>query len=455
MGNHWGSGRDRESAGPCAVAVRALAASAAVAVSLVAVGIPWAPVQPGTPVSTAGTGSVSLPGPAGGFLTDSRALVPFSRTIITTVAKGSHSELNIAAAGLKRPPEGSLMAPLEVLTSSSPFGFRISPISGTAGDFHLGQDYAAGCGTRVYSADAGVVRAAGWHPWGGGNRVEIDHGNGLITTYNHLEAIGVRTGESVEVGQVIARVGTTGWSTGCHLHFETILDGKHTSPLNWTLLPIRQMDELADIEMVSYDGKAADGSEPLRWAIPVADDHSHTVLNGEEELSQAPVTDGTVAPAPQSPAPETQDPTGGPSSDPTATPTPTSTPTPSPTKTTTPAPSPTKTPTPTPTPTKTPTPTPTPSSPPPSPTPTASQSGSPTTAAPTPTGSTPAPAPASSSPAITTTAPAPATVTPPAARSSESGTAPASPTPTATPSATGPVPAATSATARESPTAGP
>jgi murein DD-endopeptidase MepM/ murein hydrolase activator NlpD len=86
---------------------------------------------------------------------------------------------------------GTLMAPLETLQESSPFGLRISPLSGSAGEFHWGQDYAAACGTRVYAADAGVVRAVGWHPWGGGNRIEIDHGNGLITTYNHLEAIGV------------------------------------------------------------------------------------------------------------------------------------------------------------------------------------------------------------------------------------------------------------------------
>ncbi|MEO8283540.1 MAG: M23 family metallopeptidase, partial [Pseudarthrobacter sp.] len=179
----------------------------------------------------AATGHVGAPALASAILTDGSALVPFGRTMVRTVARDGKAPLNVASAQLSRPPEGSLMAPLEILTASSPFGFRISPISGQGGDFHLGQDFAAGCGTRVYAADAGVVRAAGWHPWGGGNRVEIDHGNGLITTYNHLEAIGVRTGDSVQVGQVIARVGTTGWSTGCHLHFETILHGIHTSPL--------------------------------------------------------------------------------------------------------------------------------------------------------------------------------------------------------------------------------
>jgi pyruvate/2-oxoglutarate dehydrogenase complex dihydrolipoamide acyltransferase (E2) component len=206
------------------------------------------------------------------------------------------------------------MAPLEVLNPSSPFGLRVSPITGSAGDFHLGQDYAAACGTRVYAADAGVVRAVGWHPWGGGNRVEIDHGNGLITTYNHLEAIAVHTGDSVQVGQVIARVGSTGSSTGCHLHFETILHGKHTSPLNWTLIPTRQVDELTEIAMVSYAVRgAADPAEAPRWAIPEAADNSHTVLGGEDELLEAPNPDGTVPPPlTQDSSPTGQPPSGAP-----------------------------------------------------------------------------------------------------------------------------------------------
>ncbi|HEY9358203.1 MAG TPA: M23 family metallopeptidase [Arthrobacter sp.] len=440
MGNHWGSGRDKDPAGPCAAAVRALAATAVAAMSFYALGFPGTPAPPDTPASPAG--SVTLPGFPGGFLTDSRALVPFSRTIVTTVAKDGHAQLNVASDGLRRPPEGSLMAPLEVLRPTSPFGYRISPLSGAAGDFHLGQDYAAACGTRVYSADAGVVRAAGWHPWGGGNRVEIDHGNGLITTYNHLEAIAVRAGDSVQVGQVIARVGTTGWSTGCHLHFETILHGKHTSPLHWTLLPIRQVDKLEDLVMVSYDGKAPDASAAQRWAIPVATDNSHTVLNGEAELSEAP------EPAVPSPTPGA-DKTGEPSSDATASPTTTSTATPTPTAA--PTASPTATPSPTsasptatPSPTGTPTAEPTTASPTPTPTQTTtSPTPVPTGTTPLPTATTPPlPAPTPlvtlpSLPALTTTAvpEPPPTVT---------GSSTATPTATAsTPTGPGPTPTAT------------
>jgi hypothetical protein len=333
------------------------------------------------------------------------------------VAKGKSAPLNVASAGLKRPAKGFLMAPLEVLASSSPFGFRISPISGTAGDFHLGQDFAAGCGTRVYSADAGVVRAAGWHPWGGGNRVEIDHGNGLITTYNHLEAIAVRTGETVQVGQVIAKVGTTGWSTGCHLHFETILHGEHTSPSRWTLLPTRQRDKLQDINMVSYAGKGAGASAAQRWAIPVSDDHSHTVLGGEKELAEAPEVDATSRTTAPPKASATQQPSPRPTAPGTATSTPTqpgtatpgtATPTTPPGTGTPTTPPGTATPT---TPPGTVTPTPTTPSDTATPTPTGTASG-PATETPTPTGTatpTPTATPSTESPSVTSS---PATSTP-------------------------------------------
>lgn len=427
MGSHWGSGRDQEPAGACATAVRALAASAVVAVSLFAVGFPGAPsVERGPAVSAVGAGQVGLPGPAGAFLTDSRALVPFNRTLVRTIAMGASAPLNVASAGLTRPPEGSLMAPLELLTSSSPFGYRVSPITGAGGDFHLGQDFAAGCGTRVYSADAGVVRAAGWHPWGGGNRVELDHGNGLITTYNHLEAVAVRTGDSVQVGQVIARVGTTGWSTGCHLHFETILNGKHTSPLNWTLLRIRQLDALEDIAMVSYEAKLVDvGAQ--RWAIPVAEDNSHTVLGGEEELSEPPPVEGSVTTS----EPPDEAPTDEPSSDATSPESASPDPTATETATSTASPSPT------------------PSTPPVTRTPTGTSSATPTTTSPTPTGTSPA-STTSASPSPTPTVsrswpfrptsrltPTPApTVEPTATTSSGSSAETASPSPSSSTTAT-------------------
>ncbi|GAB3546884.1 hypothetical protein GCM10027404_07910 [Arthrobacter tumbae] len=127
---------------------------------------------------------------------------------------------------------GSLSAPLDRVVMSSAFGARISPITG-AGELHTGQDMSEACGTGVLAAAAGTVTFAGWHAYGGGNRVVVKHANGLETTYNHLSAMDVAVGQVVERGEAIARVGSTGASTGCHLHFEVLVDGKNVDPLGW------------------------------------------------------------------------------------------------------------------------------------------------------------------------------------------------------------------------------
>ncbi|MDJ0320557.1 peptidoglycan DD-metalloendopeptidase family protein [Pseudarthrobacter sp. PS3-L1] len=236
-----------------------------------------------------------------GISADPAALLSFSRTVVRTLDRNGKSAVSAASANLRRPPQGSLMAPLEVLAPSSPFGYRISPLSSAVGDFHLGQDYAAACGARVYAADEGIVRAAGWHPWGGGNRVEIDHGNGLITTYNHLQAIAVRRGESVAVGQIIALVGTTGSSTGCHLHFETLKDGIHVNPSAWSLLPTRQLDPVGTLDLTDYSALPDKGGT-VRWAIPAAEHQDLPVAGGANELPAAPTTmPGLGVPAPVAP----------------------------------------------------------------------------------------------------------------------------------------------------------
>ncbi|MFF2032324.1 M23 family metallopeptidase [Arthrobacter sp. NPDC058192] len=370
-------------------------------------------------------------GTSGTVTADAQALVGFSRSTVGTLTReGKGGELNVASASLKRPLLGFLMAPLESLVPSSPFGLRTSPLTGAAGEFHWGQDFAAACGTRVYSADAGVVRAVGWHPWGGGNRVEIDHGNGLITTYNHLEAIAVKKGDSVRVGEVIARVGTTGSSTGCHLHFETILNGSHTDPRDWTLIPIKQIDQLGPIEMTSY---APDAGKPsnttIGWAVPVREDLTHVVAGGVQEQPAAVA----AKPHASASAAATEAASG------TATPTPTGTPaTPTPTPSGTPAsPKPTPTPTPTPSgPPASPKPTPTPSGTPASPKPTPTPSGTPASPKPTPTGTTATPTPTPTgtpvTPGPTGTGTATPSPTPTPTRTSASPKPPVTPTPTTT-----------------------
>ncbi|AFR27573.1 M23 family metallopeptidase [Arthrobacter sp. Rue61a] len=358
-------------------------------------------------------------------------MVYFDRALVRTVSKDGSTGLTVASAGLSRPPAGSLYSPLEVLNKSSSYGYRYSPLTGLAGEFHWGQDYAAGCGTRVYAADAGVVRAVGWHVWGGGNRVEIEHGNGLVTTYNHLQAIGVTQGQSVRVGEVIAEVGTTGWSTGCHLHFETIVNGLHTDPANWSLLPIRQVDALQTIAMVNYQPGVGTGTSATpQWAVPVSDGTTRAVIGGEHEHDEPlPVPpaapSGTTPPAANPPSSP-----GGTQTTPPATTTPvqTTTPTPSPSVTATPTPTvtaplpttvtPTPTTTVTPTPTTTVTPTPTDSTTPPPSTTTAPETSTVPPAVVEPAPVAPAvvePAPAPVAPALVEPAPvvvAPAPVAP-------------------------------------------
>ncbi|WP_347109972.1 M23 family metallopeptidase [Paenarthrobacter sp. S56] len=129
--------------------------------------------------------------------------------------------------------KGTLGSPLDTLTTASPFGYRVSPLTGGTGDFHRGQDFVAQCGTAVHAAAAGKVTFAGWHEYGGGNRVVVDHGNGLETTYNHLSSFNVKVGQTVNRGDIVALSGTTGASTGCHLHFEVQVNGEVVDPMGW------------------------------------------------------------------------------------------------------------------------------------------------------------------------------------------------------------------------------
>lgn len=116
---------------------------------------------------------------------------------------------------------------------SSHFGNRVHPISGYV-RFHAGTDIAAPCGRTMYAASSGTVEYAGWNG-GYGYYVRINHGNGITTAYGHIQSGGilVQMGQSVSVGQAIARVGTTGSSNGCHLHFEVRQGGSPTNPVTY------------------------------------------------------------------------------------------------------------------------------------------------------------------------------------------------------------------------------
>lgn len=166
------------------------------------------------------------------------AQIDFSRSAVVTQADpdGKLKQLlsaQSAGAVSRAASAGSLGAPLATLSTASPFGYRVSPITGGSGDFHRGQDYVAQCGTSVLAAATGTVTFVGWHQYGGGNRVVVDHGNGLETTYNHLSSFNVTEGQTVSRGDVVALSGTTGASTGCHLHFEVQVNGEVVDPTGW------------------------------------------------------------------------------------------------------------------------------------------------------------------------------------------------------------------------------
>jgi murein DD-endopeptidase MepM/ murein hydrolase activator NlpD len=113
-------------------------------------------------------------------------------------------------------------------TITSPFGMRPNPFGGGP-EFHSGLDIAAPTGTTVTAAASGTIISAGWYG-GYGNYILIDHGGGMATGYGHLSQIFVSAGQHVQKGQAIGAVGSTGQSTGPHLHFEVRLNGKPTDP---------------------------------------------------------------------------------------------------------------------------------------------------------------------------------------------------------------------------------
>lgn len=144
------------------------------------------------------------------FLTDRREVTERDYQEGLRQKWGSGAAGEVSATGWARPAAGRI---------TSNFGWRIDPINGSRA-YHSGVDLAGGCGIPIYAAHAGTVVYAGWYgTWG--NYIRIEHGNGYNTGYAHIMpgGIGVHIGQQVGPGQLIARTGTTGYSTGCHLHF--------------------------------------------------------------------------------------------------------------------------------------------------------------------------------------------------------------------------------------------
>jgi murein DD-endopeptidase MepM/ murein hydrolase activator NlpD len=109
------------------------------------------------------------------------------------------------------------------------FGFRRNPFGGRSYEFHPGMDIDGERGDTVIAPANGTVIKAGW-TGGYGNMIEIDHGNGLSTRYGHLSKIEIQVGDTIQRGQLIGLIGSTGRSTGPHLHYELRLNDKSINP---------------------------------------------------------------------------------------------------------------------------------------------------------------------------------------------------------------------------------
>lgn len=160
------------------------------------------------------------------------------------------TRLNAMETTLATIPSGRpTTAPME----SSSYGYRRDPFNGQAA-FHAGIDFPGTYGQQIIAAAAGKVSFVGQRP-GYGNVVEIDHGNGIMTRYAHLSRFGARVGEDVKRGQAIARMGSTGRSTGTHLHFEVRVHGDAVNPRRFleARQDVLEVQQLAKERLVRRD----------------------------------------------------------------------------------------------------------------------------------------------------------------------------------------------------------
>ena len=147
--------------------------------------------------------------------------------------KGTTSnQVTTTGSGTATRYSGTFTWPLPGYTvASSRYGWRVHPIYGTR-KFHKGEDIPAPTGAAIVAAASGTVTTAGWVS-GYGNYTVINHGGGVMTAYGHQSAIYVSVGQTVSAGQTIGAVGSTGNSTGPHLHFEVYVNGATQSPMSY------------------------------------------------------------------------------------------------------------------------------------------------------------------------------------------------------------------------------
>ncbi|MEO5973113.1 MAG: M23 family metallopeptidase, partial [Sphingomicrobium sp.] len=120
--------------------------------------------------------------------------------------------------------------PVKTAAFTSGYGVRSDPFAGRAA-MHAGIDLSGPVGTPIFATADGVITTSGYNSGGYGNLVKIDHGRGIETRYGHLSAIGVTAGQRIRRGELIGRMGSTGRSTGSHLHYEVRIDGRAVNPI--------------------------------------------------------------------------------------------------------------------------------------------------------------------------------------------------------------------------------
>lgn len=139
---------------------------------------------------------------------------------------------------------------------ASGYGWRIDPVYHTR-RFHAGMDFAAPTGADIYATGNGQVISAGWQQ-GYGNCVQINHGYGYVTLYGHMSAFKIRAGQKVKRGDVIGLVGSTGKSTGPHLHYEVHYKGEIMNPQNYYFLDLSPADYDRMVQMSNNTGQMFD-----------------------------------------------------------------------------------------------------------------------------------------------------------------------------------------------------
>lgn len=182
-------------------------------------GIAVESVQVPQPAKATGAGGTDTALPSG----SSEA---FQRRMLEWTAPREQPPLRI-----KDRASGGAVAKLDRLAITSRFGWRSDPITGV-GRRHAGIDLPSRFGSAVMATGPGIVRIAGWDG-GYGNLVEIEHAGGVRTRYGHLSRLHVFPSEHVDAGQVIGEVGSTGHSTGPHLHYEIRVGGFAVDPLSF------------------------------------------------------------------------------------------------------------------------------------------------------------------------------------------------------------------------------